>query len=277
MGDVHRHKANAPRPNRKPGQLAPLPESQAPYWGPTELPGKRFLVLSDLHVPHHCVRSIEAALAYGDDYGPDSILINGDLFDFYQISRFDKNPTLPKVYAELLAGGDFLDHVRQRFQRAKIYFKLGNHDERWTKYLHQNAPLLAEVPEVSESWKIPSGIIRNRVTVIDNQQPVMLGRLMVLHGHEAGKGGGSSVNPARGSFMKHLTCVLSGHLHKQSEHTEATSDGRVIACWSTGCLCHMHPEYARLNKWSSGFATVDVKRSGDYKVQLHRIIDGKIF
>ena len=264
------------RPNGKAGELPPLPEAIATSWEPFEIDCRRNLVLSDLHIPYHDIPAVEAALSFGDTYKPDGIFINGDFWDFYQISRFDKNPTLPKISAELLAGGRMFDHIRARFPRAKIRLKLGNHDERWAAYLYRAAPLLADIPEIVNGWLGPGGITRNRVEVIGDQRPVMLGKLMVLHGHEKGRGISSPVNPARGAFLRLLTNVLEGHGHRQSEHEERTADNRLIVCRTTGCLCGLWPEYAKANKWGHGFATVDVDKSGEYEVQLKRILNGKV-
>ena len=71
----------------------------------------------------------EAALAYGDGFKPDTILINGDLFDFHAISRFDKDPTKPKILYELECGKQFFAHLQARYPKARVVFKLGNHDE----------------------------------------------------------------------------------------------------------------------------------------------------
>jgi predicted phosphodiesterase len=235
------------------------------------------LVLSDLHIPYHSVSAIEAALDFGRQYNPDAVLINGDLFDFFQISRFDKNPTLPKVSAELSAGGEFFDHLRHQFPKAGLYFKLGNHDERWEHYIWKAAPLLSDIPDIVKGWEGPAGVVRNKVSVIRDQRPVMLGKLRVLHGHEKGRGVSSPVNQARGAFLRLLSSVLEGHGHRTSEHTERTADGATISCRSTGCLCGLHPDYARVNKWDHGFATVDVAKDGNYVCRLHRIIDGKVY
>lgn len=278
-GKKHRHipSAKLKRPGRKAGEVPPLPESVATSWEPFVLDARRTLCLSDLHLPHHDTSAIEAALKFGDKYEPDCILINGDLFDFYQVSRFDRDPTKPKVSDELEAGRQLFAHLRSRFKKSRLVFKWGNHDERWDKYLQASAPLLFDIADVRDAWHGPAGIREFGVELVKDQRPVMLGKLRVLHGHEKGRGISSPVNQARGAFLRLLSSALEGHGHRQSEHTERTADGQTIACWSTGCLCGMYPEYARINRWSQGFATVEVERSGDYHVELKRIIDGKVF
>ena len=275
-GNAHRRRRgninpDLRRPNGKAGELPALPESVAQSWEPFVIDAKRTLVVSDFHVPYHDLKAIEAAFAFGEQFKPDAILFNGDVFDFYQISRFDRNPTLPKVSSELLAGGQLFDHVRARFPKAKLYFKLGNHDERWAKYIFTAAPLLADIPEILNGWEHPAGIVRNRITVIGDQRPVMLGKLPVFHGHELGKGISSPVNPARGAFLRAHHTILVGHSHQTSGHADTNVWHDETFCWSTGCLCFLSPDYARINRWNLGFATVTVERDGSFNVNNMRI------
>ncbi len=257
--------------------LPPLPESS--YVAPElfELDASRILVLSDLHLPFQDSAALEAALRHGDSFKPNAILVNGDLLDFYLLSRFDKDPTMPKVSEELAAAKSFWRHVAARFPRAKRFFKLGNHDARFASYIFQVAPLLADIPEIVQGWQGPAGIVESKVVVIDDKRPIMAGKLMILHGHEKGRGIANPVNPARGAFLRLLTSVLEGHGHQQSEHTERTAADEQIVCRSTGCLCGLKPRYATVNKWSHGAATVVVEKSGDYAVNPFRIINGKVY
>lgn len=50
----------------------------------------------------------------------------------------------------------------------------------------------------------------------------------------------------------------------------------ITTTWSTGCLCGMHPEYARINDWNHGFAFVKVAENGNYKVANLRIYNGEV-
>lgn len=261
------------KPHGKQSDRPPLPKSLAKPWEPYILEARRVLVLSDVHLPHQDERALEAALAYGDGYGPDAILLNGDILDFEGLSRFEK-PIGHSVKSELDCGRQFLAHLDHRFPRAQKKWKKGNHEWRWDSYFQRKAIELEEL--CRDVWQHFLGTADYGVEVIDDKRPVMLGKLMVLHGHEKGKGLQSSVNPARGAFLRLLCSTLEGHGHRTSEHTERTADGRVIACRSTGCLCDLHPDYAPLNKWDHSFATVDVAENGDYECRLHRIVNGKV-
>lgn len=265
-------KLGTARPPRKAGAVPPLPESVDEPWEPFVLNAKRILVLSDLHLPYHSVGAIDAAIAYGIPYLPDAILINGDLFDFYQLSRFDKSPTKPKVAHELECGNKFFAHLRGVFGNGvRVILKLGNHDQRWDTYLQQAAPLLFDIPAVRNGWHELAGIDTHGIEVVSDQRPIMLGRLPVLHGHELGRGISSPVNPARGAFLRAHHTILVGHSHQTSGHADTNIWHEETFCWSTGCLCGLTPEYARINRWNYGFATVTVAKDGSFDVENLRI------
>jgi hypothetical protein len=71
--------------------------------------------------------------------------------------------------------------------------------------------------------------------------------------------------------LRLLHTVLEGHGHRTSGHAESDMWHRETFCWSTGCLCDLTPEYARVNRWNWGFATVTVDTAGSFDVDNYRI------
>lgn len=250
-----------------------LPDSLAKPWLPYILNGKRILVLSDVHIPYHDKPALEAALAHGDEFEPDTILLNGDIADFYVISRWERDPESRPFADEVRIMREFLSHLRKRHPKAKIVYKMGNHEERWWSYIWRKAPELLGVDLADFASLIQAK--KNRVEIVSDQRIIQVGLLSILHGHELPKGLTNPVNPARGAFLRAIDITLIGHQHRSSEHTETSMLGRTITCWSTGCLCTLHPEYMRINKHNHGFATV-VSDGRDFKVNNLRIRNGKI-
>ena len=271
---VYADRRGTARPNRQAGELPPLPESLARPLNPYLLDTRRLLILADIHVPYHDNQAIEAALAYGEKFKPDTVLINGDGIDFEAISRFQKDPRGPTTKQELQMYGGLLAHISARFPRTKKKKRIGNHEERWEHMLWLRPDLLDLTEFLWEKWAC---IAENDFEVIRGRRPIMAGQLPIWHGHEKGKQLSAPVNQARGMFLKYLCSALESHGHRQSEHTERTADDHHYSCWSTGCLCGLWPEYAKVNKWSHGFATVVVAKDGSYGVELKRIIDGKVY
>lgn len=268
------------RENQSAGFVWDFPKSAAPDYKPFELDAQRTLILSDLHIPFHDAPAILAVIARAKKYNPDCILLNGDVCDFFSLSRFDKNPKESSLKDELDLTRQFLGWLRQTFPKARIIYKLGNHDEWFDKYIWRKCP---------EFWGVSGLDLKHLTTAkmedkaevggiewVDDQRKITAGKLNIWHGHEIGKGSiAPPVNPARGLFMRTVECGLMGHLHKDSMHTETTANGKLIACWSTGCLCGLWPRYARVNKWTHSAAFLTL-HSGMFSVEPWRVLNGEI-
>jgi len=239
------------------------------------LEGTKVLLLSDVHVPYQDNEALTVAIKTGVEFGADAVFLNGDIMDFYQLSRFNKDPRERSFVQELKDGRALFNSIRYALPDAKIYWKLGNHEERYQIYLWNKAPELLGLPGMSlpEFMKLEELDVK----IIPDKLRVKVGKLTVLHGHEIfGKGTGG-VNPARGAYLNYSDNVVIGHFHRTSQHSETTVTDRVISCWSTGCLCQLHPYYARLNKWNLGFALIEVVEGGAFSVHNKRIYEGKVW
>ena len=280
---AHNRKGCSPthyRPNQPAGFKWVFPKSSAESWEPFVLENKRTLVLSDLHIPFHDAPALHAIIRQAATWNPDCILLNGDVCDFFSLSRFDKNPTKSSLKKEIDLTRQFLGWLRQRFPRARILYKFGNHDEWFAKYIWRKAPELWGLPQMELPHILTQPIGAEPeiggIEFLTNQERITAGHLDILHGHELGKGSiAPPVNPARGFFLKTMECTLAGHLHRTSTHHERSSKGKNVACWSTGCLCGLWPDYAKINKWDHSAARVDL-RGIDFSVTPLRVIDGKL-
>jgi len=252
-----------------------LPESYAETFEPYIISQSKTLIISDLHFPYQDNKAITAALKYGLKEQVTCILINGDLLDFAGISRHERDWRQRSVFEEFEAVRKFLKMLRDKFPNAKIVFKEGNHDERWEKWLYVKAPELFDDPEYKLEVRLRLGELK--IDIVKDRRPVKIGHLTVLHGHEmAGTSGG--VNPARSTFTKTLESVLIGHFHKSSSHSESSMWGDLKVTESVGCLCGLHPQFMRVNKWNYGFAIVDLNiKTGEYQVGNYKIINGKVY
>ena len=264
------------RPRRKPGMVHTMPTSKAETWGPYELKVVGLVgVLSDIHVPYHSEVALAAAVDHLKAKKIDALVLNGDIADFYSISRFDKNPKRRDFKGEVEQVRQLLAWLRQEFPEIPIVYKAGNHEERWTAWLWQRAPEISDDPRTGlDQWL---DFAKHDITLVDDKRPIMAGELPILHGHEKQRGISAPVNQARGAFMAFHHTVLEGHGHRTSGHCEPDMFGREVFCWSTGCLCDLRPEYAKFNKYNWGFATVQVHADGSFDVSNMRITaDGKV-
>jgi len=269
-GTERRKHATKPRPARKPGQGVAMPPSKAEPWKPYVLDVVGTIgILSDIHVPFHDETALAAAVEHLKAVGIDALVLNGDTCDFYSISRWIKDPKKRDFKKESEDCRQLLAWLRSQFPKVPIVFKVGNHEERWQHWLWQHAVEISDDPRMQiDRWL---DFEEHGIELVQDQRPVMLGELPVLHGHEKGRGISSPVNQARGAFLRLQHTVLEGHGHRTSGHAESDMWHKETFCWSTGCLCDLTPEYSRVNRWNHGFAVVEVDQAGSFNVDNLRI------
>ena len=261
--------------NDRPRNPYKLPASDETEFEPFMIKGhKRIAIFSDIHVPYHNIDSITAALNFCKKDKPDALLLNGDTIDCHKLSRYTKDPKKRNFKLELDTFKSMFE-IFEKQLKCKIYFKIGNHEERYEHFLQEKAGELIGVEEFEFE-----NIIKARargIEIIGDKRPMKLNGLWGIHGHEYVGGISAPVNPARGLFLKSKVSCFQGHNHQTSEHTEPTLSGKMVTTWSLGCMSELHPAYMPLNKWNHGFAMVDLADNGeDFEFRNKRIFNGKI-
>ncbi len=250
-----------------------LPQSDESSYEPFVISGhKRIAVFSDIHVPYHSMDAITAAISYCKKEKPDALLLNGDTIDSHRLSRFIKDPRKRNFKHELDTFKSLIE-VFEKELKCAIYFKVGNHEERYENFLYEKAGELVGVEEFEFE-----NIIKARakgIGFISDKRVIHIGELSGIHGHEYVGGISAPVNPARGLFLRGKVSCFQGHNHQTSEHTEPTMNGRMITTWSIGCLSELHPAYMPLNKWNHGFAIIDMDGE-KYEFRNKRIYKGEV-
>ncbi len=255
------------------GTFPAIPEGLTSFedWGPLIIGGPlKALLLSDLHIPYHDRMAIEIAVERGRD--ADLVIINGDLADCYEMSRFEPDPRKCDFPGMLRKSKEFFTWLRAKFPKARILYKEGNHEERLERYFLVRAPAVLGVPEFE--LKNLMKLDDFGIEWLDEKRPIRLGKLFVIHGHEYRFAFSNPVNPARGLFLRAKVHAIQGHNHQSSQHGERRLDDKVVSTWSTGCLCDLHPEYMPLNNWGHGAALVELSDQGAFHVDNFRIIKG---
>jgi predicted phosphodiesterase len=253
-----------------------LPESFSLDYQPfgMAVTGKTLLI-SDVHIPFHDRRAVEAAVKHGRDAGVKAVLVNGDALDFHGVSRFDHDGTAITYQQEIEYGRKFFAYLRGQFPRARIVFKEGNHEERLERYILTRAPALFGLAGVNVASLVE--LENHGVEHVGEQRVIRLGKLSVIHGHEYGRGTNAPVNAARWLMLRARRPAIMGHLHHTSEQRETAIDDTTLATWSIGCLCGLHPRYARLTaRWGHGWAIVDVAGDGSFEVDNRSLVEKRV-
>jgi predicted phosphodiesterase len=252
-----------------------LPKSDEESFELYQIKGhKKGFIINDVHLPYHSVSALTAAIDFAKKENPDFIFINGDLVDFHSVSYFQKDPRKKRFSEELDILQEFIGELQKIFKGVKIYYKFGNHEERYDSFLYQKAHELKGVEEFELEQ-----IVKKRcpnITIIRDKRIVVMNGLPFIHGHEYGRGVFNPVNAARGLFLQAKHSAVKGDCHTSSEHTEPNIFGKIMTTYSVGCLCGLTPKWLPMNKWNHGFAMIDVSEKGKFKFRNYRIYNGEV-
>ncbi len=230
-------------------------------------------VCGDMHMPYHDEQAIQLFIDHCYKIQPKTILLAGDCLDCYQVSRWNKNPKMRDFPSEVAMMKGFLRSLHEAFPKAKIVYKVGNHEERYEKYLQEHAPALFGLDEITLQNLI--GATEPWIDYVDNKRVITAKKLNIIHGHEYVFAISNPVNPARGLYTRAKKNAMCFHFHQTSEHSETAINGDLATCWSVGCMCNLHPDYLPLNKWCHGFADIFLEADG-FTVHNYRILNGRV-
>ena len=222
---------------------------------------RKIAVISDIHLPYHDRYALVTALRDIKDIGVDAIYINGDLMDAYQLSRHEKNKLNRSFKYEVDMTRLFFEELRKQFKEEDIYYKIGNHDVRFDKYIMDNADQLNGLITLEDVLRLRD----HRVKIVQSMTKVIAGKLNILHGHELPVKG--AMNHARAVMNKVSSNVLMGHFHRSDRSYMRDLEGDVHAVFGTGCLCKLNPKYMSINNWNHGWALVELEKDGTFVVE----------
>jgi len=231
---------------------------------------KKVGILSDIHVPYHSLSALTCAIKYLRDQQIDCLILNGDVFDFYAISRHEKEKDLRDFPREIEMGRNFLQKIRDLFPTIPIYYKMGNHENRWQRYLNEQAEEFSQLHEMQ--FEQFFRLDKLNLIYVPDWQGIELCDLLILHGHELMAGG---MNPSQSTFNKTFCNTIIGHVHRTTSTTKKNGFKEFFHTYSTGCLTQLSPKYYPFAQHNNGFAIVDIDQ-GKTKVSNIMIKDGRI-
>ena len=226
------------------------------------LKDKKVFVASDIHFPFQDDNAVETFIRECDLYQPDVIVLNGDLMDFYKLSRFSKDPKGRDPEEEIDMCREFLGNLRRVSPNAEIYYTIGNHETRLTKYILDNAPYIVGLVEnVFDLLKV------DEFDVIGCSSLLVNDTFMFKHGTRLGNKSGLS---AMKELEAHYLSGATGHTHRLAKFTTRKS-GKRFVWFETGCLCTLDPEYMVQPDWQQGYAVIKFDSKG--KLKESRIVE----
>lgn len=239
---------------------------------------RRFVVLSDIHVPYEDKALVDKVLSWLHTQRLTGLILNGDTMDCESISSFLSLEEIP-LEDEVDQTNDLLDRIEDAVGRdpEKIWHD-GNHEKRLQTFLASNAKKLAGLQDRygDRLLSIPHLLrLRERGWQYKTYQEVtrLVGELYVEHGDRTSKHSGQTAkavqNDKGGS-------VIVGHVHRVGEYIKSDRNGYHEG-YEQGCLCTLNPSYITEDStnWQHGFAIVDVYDDLSWWVQVVKVKGGK--
>lgn len=231
----------------------------------------RVAFISDVHLPFENRVAVRLMLDFLADYKPDAVILGGDIYDFYEISDFDKTPgRITTLQDEFDEGRYFIRAIDEIC--PEVHFLIGNHEDRLQRVINRNPGLfklrsldMQRAAELPERWRVhPS------------QTHFKLGKLTALHGDI--KGIKSAVHPARTLFQKLKRSVIFGHFHRFGVHLDTNYDGDVRGGFANGHLSDVSrvTSWVTCPDWQEGFSTISLCEDGGFAVQPRLIVNSRL-
>lgn len=195
---------------------------------------KKIVVLNDVHVPNHDKKACRAVFEFLKDFRPHEVILNGDIADFESVARFEKSLQVENsLLEEIESVKDFLHDIQYAVgKKCGIFYVIGNHEQRMSKYLTRYArglsrlkqltvPALLNLKAYNIHWVGDRYLIRDGV--------------MYSHLDKASHLPGSS---SKSIGIKHTVDVIHGHVH-----SVAMMKLGNFTFIDNGCLCEIQQKY----------------------------------
>ena len=249
---------------------------------------KKMVVIGDLHIPHHDRLLLLLFKKFLKYFKPDILVINGDLLDCFEISRFDKVPKEGQsLQEECDMAYDILKEFRDILPDAQIDYIEGNHDWRLKQYLIKKAPELYGLRGLS----IPSLLRLKELKInwVETQEGSsqwidtfkQYGKLYVGHWNKVNK---HSAMTAKNLVEDKGVSLIQNHVHRGGMFCKRVIDGTQLVGIENFCMCSLQPSYTNNVNWQQGWTVVYLKdkshRFHAYPLQVIRykfFFEGKEF
>lgn len=240
---------------------------------------EKWVIIGDTQVPFHDPRAVELAAQVIEDYNPDHLVENGDMIDFWSISKHQPRR------AEILASVTLQEEIdrtisveeilaRRLKKTCKRHIVAGNHEDRLERFLGSGAQSVLgslrslHIPEVFDYRKRgyssyhPYG---EGIWIADN--------LFVYHGNCVSSTPGDSVKK---EIINIGASVIMNHVHRRADirFKQGKHEHRGI---ENGCLCQLSSSYKAMTNWAHAMTLVNKYDERHWTAEIVDIIhDGDV-
>lgn len=229
--------------------------------------------VSDIHVPYDDPAAVKATLALIESVQPHRVVLNGDIADFFQLSRFNKSlERIDLLQDEIDAANAIRRAVREAAPNAVLDETQGNHDHRIISYVEANARALTSLRALDPAALFGYGELEI------NWHPgagfLLRPNFLVKHGDVVRGEAGAT---AKAELLKAGISGISGHTHRLATYRRA-GYGPPRQWTEQGGLMRLDPDYITgPPNWTQGIVVGEFSTKSDAFV-IHEVplIDGTL-
>jgi predicted phosphodiesterase len=222
-------------------------------------------IASDCHYwPDEVTTAHKAFVTLINEYKPQTIILNGDVFDGAQVSRHPPlmGTVTPTPKQEIEACQDRLHEISMASKNARKFWTFGNHDTRLFSRLAANSPELVDMVSLFDHF--PGWQTCWRVDINDDT--------VIKHRWHNG------IHATYNNALKAGKTLITGHLHKLQSVGFSDYNGRRWGV-DTGTLAEPYGDqftYTEANpvNWASGFCVLTFKNGKLLPPELCEVLDG---
>lgn len=222
--------------------------------------GSRIVVVSDAQIPLHDEALLGTIFGqFVKDFKPKGaeyhLFLNGDILDNFSLSKF-----LAKVEPQFSLGDelaitrDCLKAWRKHFTHG--HYTFGNHEDRWERYIYENAPAMATIlPSLAEVLELEQ-LGYDWLPYLKHYD---FEGFIITHGDDSTKYAASKM------LEKYQSSGVSGHANRpQIFSGAAAANGENAAWYIQGMTCRMDigdviKDWKRIQPWAQGFLIGEVQ------------------
>lgn len=241
--------------------------------------GVRWAIVGDTQCPFHEPRAVELASQVIGDFQPDHIIYNGDMGDFWSLSKHNKRRyeilENMSLQDEIDITIEVQDKLSSRAKKVKRHNIDGNHEERWDTFLGSGpqsvlGPLkslqIHEIMKYKERGFSSYHPYGEGIWITDN--------LYCYHGKYIGNSAGESVKK---EIQAIGASIIMNHTHRRADvlFKQGKSIHRGI---ENGCLCQIRAGWQPMTNWTHCITLVTVHDNRHWTSEVVDIInDGDIW
>lgn len=220
------------------------------------------IIAGDFHLPNQDSLLVRKWIEFISVNQPNLVIINGDLLDMWELSKFDKVPKSGEGIEKEFELGKLFFQTLRKYYHGRVVLVEGNHDFRIKTFLISVAPQLYGIHGLCvedqlelDRWNVeyiqsPSDASKWQDCYIEVED------IYVGHFNLCRADSGAT---AKALVNKYGVSIIQNHVHRYGVFQKKLINGKYLTGVENFCMCDLNPGYMRNANWNQGFSVI---RSG---------------